>query len=206
MDGRSVSSSNTTASFQRRERRPWNIQKLLAQDIEIHGGIKHFTSVDGKNGDQRFSKLLNKRDPIHPSDPPNPYGTRGDSIRKKLRKKLEHWIYLHKEGRYITEILNPWLIEKYPSSSMGGQNRTPARNTRSAPRVSEDIFVDSSVSGDSNIVGQFKSPPGQVVVATKKGKYTPMLPMMDQFSNMNVLDKKHNKSGTTQWDPTRVGK
>jgi hypothetical protein len=89
---------------------------------------------------------------------------------------------------------------------MGGQNRTPARNTRSAPRVSEDIFVDSSVSGDSNIVGQFKSPPGQVVVATKKGKYTPMLPMMDQFSNMNVLDKKHNKSGTTQWDPTRVGK
>jgi hypothetical protein len=153
MDGKSVSSSNTSASIQRRERLPWNIQKLLAQDIEKHGGLEHFASVAGKNqGEQRFSKLLNKREPKHPSDPPNPYGARGHTtgIRKKLRKKLEFWLNLHEEGRYVTEILNLWFINKYP---MGCNNRTLARQSRSraaAARVSEDVSVDSSVSGDSD--------------------------------------------------------
>jgi hypothetical protein len=193
MDGRSVASSSTTASKQskqRRERISWNVQKLLAQDIETHGGIEHFSS-EGNKGEQRFSRLLNQRDPQHPSAPPNPYGARGETFRKKLRRKLDYWIELHEKGRYITDILDPWLIDKSPMTTRRN-TRTTGRNSRAAAaaRISEDVSVDSSVSGESNN-NNLASPP-QVIVS-KKVKGTPIL---DKFQNMTLSDKKRNKNGS----------
>ena len=172
----------------RRERLPLHIQKQLARDIEANGGIAYFEGHDNQN----LCQLLDQR--VEEED--NPYGVRGQPIRARLRKKVYRWQVLNREGRYISEVLNPWRIWQFSSRRMKNNNtpkRSPAtpqqhlgRHAKNSPAIS-DISLSacdsessiSAFSGEqegepkaSNKPCQAAAPIQEVVVDKNKDKKT----------------------------------
>lgn len=112
-DGVSVSSSVTHRGLR------LHVKKQLAKDIESNGGIKAFASSGKAN---LLYNLLQER----VGDADNLYGERGDPIRNKIGKLVNYWYKLDRQGKYTSEILNPWQIVQWEALD---HNRTPSRQT-----------------------------------------------------------------------------
>jgi hypothetical protein len=138
MDTQSVTASVASSVVTERGVRV-HVKKQLALDIETNGGIKHFA---GKNN-QHFYHLLQSRI----SEDDNPYGIRGDPIRTKLRKQVNYWVQKDRDGTYVAEVLNPWLIVQF-SQRTGSQTPLEAPSNP-VDSDSDDESISSSESTSS---------------------------------------------------------
>lgn len=200
-DTQSVTSS-VTSTASRRERLPLHVQKQLARDIESNGGIKHFS---GFNSTKNLYHLLQKR----VGDAENPYGNRGDPIRTKLTKKVNHWVRLEKEGKYVSAVLYPWQIENWKSRS--STTPTPAA-TPSRPPSPSRRAVDSESSSSSSVTArvtpkepktifQHHTPPKHVVIDSDyHPPTTPLTPLVRQVAKMNVNETPNSGKRSSRWN------
>lgn len=118
-----------------------HVKKELAREIESQGGIQHFA---GNN--QNLYRLLQSR--VHEED--NPYGNRGDPIRRQLRSLVQYWVQKEKEGKYVSEVLNPWKIVQSKhrmQSSPRVQQQDPDNLSLSS---SDDDVSDHSIPATAN--------------------------------------------------------
>jgi len=93
----SFSSEVSTASS-RRHALPAHIQRKLAADIEQAGGIQLL------NHRHKLSSILNL-------DTLGTYGSQGDPIRLRIRKKVWYWKKQHIKGTYISDVLKKLQVE-----------------------------------------------------------------------------------------------
>jgi hypothetical protein len=135
-DSQSVASSITSTRGVRD-----HIKKQLATDIEANGGIQFFAGNDNK----RLYHLLQER----VDDVDNPYGPRAGPLRTKLRRLVNTWKGLDNEGRYVSQILNPWQIVQFSALNKPLPQRflSPTRPQRH--RSQSNISQSSSDSGSS---------------------------------------------------------
>lgn len=186
-DSQSISASVASSTTTQRGVRI-HIKKQLAEDIESNGGIQHFA---GNN--QHLYHLLQSR--IGEDD--NPYGLRGDPIRTQLRAVVRHWLRKDKEGKYVSDILNPWRILQ--SSARMPRNSSRRQRSRSNDSVSSSSDDDS---GQATAVrnprptsyshpNNPRTPPKQVIVNAQPPPTTPLTPPLTQtFASMSVNDNK----------------
>lgn len=183
-DDNSVSIASATSQRGERGVRP-HIKKQLAIDIETNGGIKAFAGHNNQN----LYKLLQSK----VTEDDNPYGNRGDPIRTKLRKVVNRWTQFDREGKYVSEILNPWRIVQYSAREQppAPEPSRPAPR-RAPPRSNSDLSSSSSHSDSSstsiapspvarkNNAKNFRSrravntPPRQVNLVQKQPSPTPL--------------------------------
>lgn len=98
-------SSTVSGSSTKRQRLPLYLLKQLLVDIQQAGGIHCFHL----KSNQALSEILNKR--------PDLYGSRGQPIRDRIRKKVHHWRtkFNHSESSWL-EVLAQHQVVAKPSS------------------------------------------------------------------------------------------
>jgi hypothetical protein len=156
-----------------------HVKKQLAGDIESNGGIKHFA---GRNN-QHLYRLLQSR--VQEDD--NPYGNRGDPIRTKLRKLVNYWVRKDQEGKYISEVLNPWQIVQY-------MPQTRRASTNISVASSDDSDSDDSISAAAvrnPRPTSFSRPndprtPPRVINTNSQPPVTPLTPLAREFARMTT--------------------
>lgn len=192
-----------------------HIKKQLANDIEQRGGIQHFA---GRNN-QNLKLLLQLR----AEDCDNPYGNPGDSFRIKIRKLINYWAKKDREGKYVSEVLNPWRIIQYSTRTDREHPITspiitsPPPTTPRRRKESDNISLSSSGS-DSSVAAtarrnprtsSYRSPRtpfDQVVIDTKsRPPTTPLTPLLVtqgilKMSMKDDIDQKKRKIGTYDID------
>jgi len=179
-----------------------HIKKQLAEDIESNGGIQYFVGQDN----QKLYHLLQQKVEDDGSPEDHPYGRRGDKIRTQIRQLVQRWVAKNNEGRYVTEVLNPWQIVQHsarmPSAATPSKSRR--RNSNVSLSSSESGSEDDSISGTvarNPPPTRFRqtnrrTPPRQVVVDSRTVQpTTPLTPSfakrMEKMSiNENKLKRK----------------
>lgn len=118
-----------------------HIKKQFAEDIEANGGIVHFTGSDNKLIYWLCQERVNDDD--------NPYGPKSDPLRTKLRRLANYWKAKNKQGKYISDILNPWGIVQYsarvPKPPLFQPNQQPLPQRRDSFDLSSDSSSNLSV-------------------------------------------------------------
>jgi len=155
-DGTVGSVTSAASSTSSRPGLAYHIQKQLAKDIELSGGIANFK----KGKEHALSKLLDAGD----SDI---YGKRGDPIRSQLQKCVCRWIKCSREKTHAEKVLNRFSVKsaltlKKESSQAKKKGSKVAES--SASEVGDESISESS-SSHSNI--------SSVAVPSKKSNSKP---------------------------------
>ena len=135
----SEASSTPSASGKQRSSLPHNLVRQLLIDIQQHGGIKVFQL----QAPQALKELCDKNQKL--------YGTRGDPIRPRIRKKVQKWREKsEKDEADWLEVLEKYNVTEKPKGSRGLSLPTVSTPTRvdsplpSVPPSIEVPFVASS--------------------------------------------------------------
>jgi hypothetical protein len=164
-----------------------HIKKQLAEDIESNGGIQHFA---GRN--QNLYHLLKRKFEEDPDV--HPYGNRGDVIRQQIRRVVNSWIEKDKEGKYISEVLNPWCIVQWsarmPQTGRKATRPPQAPDDDDSLPSSEDSFTATAA---RNPPTSSYTPPRQVVVdAARPPPSTPLTPPTTSFLKMSLNENANS--------------
>jgi hypothetical protein len=189
-DAQSVSVASVASSTTTQRGVRTHIKKQLAEDIESNGGIQHFAGRNNQNLYHLLKKKVEENPDVHP------YGNRGDIIRQQIRRLVNSWIQKDKEGKYVSEVLNPWCIVQWSA-------RMP--QTRRQARTPQALDTDSISSEDSvpavanrNPPTSNYTPPRQVVVdAARPPPSTPLTPPTTEFLKMS-LNENSNSNNTNK--------
>jgi hypothetical protein len=126
-----LSLESLSVSGKQRQPLPKWLQKVLAEDIESNGGVQAFKGRDN----QKLANLLDSK----ASDEDNPYGVRGDPIRKRIGQKVYKWSLL----------TNPeW--EETLKKKLGGVKSHATRMREGRTNRNQDQEDDSDSSGKSS--------------------------------------------------------
>ena len=106
-----------------------HVKKQLAEDIESSGGIQYFAGSGNKNLYHLVKKVEEDNDNDNPDD--HPYGYRGSRTRQQLQQLVCRWIVKDKEGKFVSEILNPWQIVQF-SARMPAPASSPRQNNNNS--------------------------------------------------------------------------
>jgi hypothetical protein len=165
--------SSSTATAQRRAL-PIHVQKALAEEIEANGGLSSFAGSDN----QRFAALLNSK----VDEQGNPFGQRGDSIRRVLQQKLYGWKQLQKDGLYEEKVLNILGVQSFknrPIHSADRLRKTPKkqdddRSSESSAESDPRIYAKTSKFPPKTKAKKQSSPPKQILVPSQQESITPL--------------------------------
>jgi hypothetical protein len=132
-DNESVSSDTSSSSA--RPGIPFFVQKQLAHDIEASGGINAFK----KGNEHALAALCNKT--------PDVYGKRADKLREQLRKKVNRWSALARDGLYTDKVLNKFGVKSW--ATLSAERRQLGKKNQSAATWNE-LLPSSDSSSESS--------------------------------------------------------
>jgi hypothetical protein len=137
---------------------PAYVQKQLVDDIEEAGGIKLFGS--SKQEYQALAALLDTNIEL--------YGERGDALRTKLRKKVNHWSTLAQKGLYADKVLNRYGIvsaQHRDSKSKSSAKKVPPAKKKT-DRSEEDSVSSLDDEDDEEVVVEGREEKQEAVPTT----------------------------------------
>ena len=167
-DSESIVSVASSASSQR-SGLPIFVQKQLAQDIEEAGGIKVFK----ENTRYLLSALCNENEDV--------YGKRGDTIRRKISKKVTTWKLLNEAG-YVDKVLNRLRVKSAATIYFESQNTNKVKYDKKVSlRQLSDDDDDSSISNDEDSsVASSESIPRRILFSNEEQSVTMLSPPPSQ--------------------------
>jgi hypothetical protein len=136
--------ATSRSSIVARERLPKHVLKQLLQDLEANGGIQAYV---GSNSGQRLYHLLEAR--VEQSN--NPYGNRGDPIRRKIRRSVAY-LFSMKKNKYEEKLAKLNILPHAERKKKGQLVTPPPRvNRRPTPsKLQNAVHEEFSVSGSSS--------------------------------------------------------
>ena len=177
-DSQSVTSSVTTQRGVR-----LHIQKQLARDIEANGGIQYYAGHKNHN----LYRLLQRKleEDGNPDD--HPYGKRGDNVRTQLRKVVNRWIKKDNQGKYVSEVLNPWQIVQHSSRMPRTRKSQPDSDSSESSDDGTSAAATATRKANARTTSFQSPPPKQVLVdRARQAPTTPLTPIVRDFLNMTV--------------------